>query len=164
MSISKNRSIDPVEVTEAPVRRRYALALLAMAAVASTSLLAGCGKADPSQVRVFPVKGQLQFEGRPTPGAFVVLHPARADPDAPRPHGKVDQDGKFALSTYRPNDGAPTGDYTATVEWRPFVGSGEDVRVGPNLLPPKYGNPKTSDLHIRVAEGSNQLQPIQLRR
>jgi hypothetical protein len=44
------------------------------------------------------------------------------------------------------------------------VGSGEDVRVGPNLLPPKYGNPKTSDLHIRVAEGSNQLQPIQLRR
>jgi hypothetical protein len=156
--------IDEVEVSHAPPRRPLALALLAVVSAGAMSLFAGCGKVDPSQVRVFPVKGQVQFEGQATPGALIVLHPARADPQAPRPRGKVNKDGTFALSTYRPNDGAPSGDYTATVEWPTFVGSGEDVRVGPNLLPPKYGNPKTSDLRVRVAEGSNQLQPIQLRR
>jgi hypothetical protein len=76
----------------------------------------------------------------------------------------VNENGTFTLSTYRANDGAPSGDYTATVEWPTFVGRGEEVRVGPNLLPPKYGNPRTSDLHVRVAEGSNQLPPIHLRR
>jgi hypothetical protein len=156
--------VDRVEVTAPPVRRRPALAFLVALAVASTSIWAGCGKADPNLLPVFPVKGQVQFEGRPTPGALVVLHPARADPQTPCPRGKVDKDGAFALSTYSANDGAPTGDYTVTVQWQGLVGSGEDVRIGPSLLPPKYSNPKTSDLRVRVAEGSNQLAPIQLRR
>jgi hypothetical protein len=156
--------VDRVEVTAPPVRRRPALALLVAFVIASASLSAGCGKADTNCLPVFPVKGQVQFEGRATPGALVVLHPARVDSQTPRPRGKVDKDGAFALSTYSANDGAPTGDYTVTVEWQGLVGSGEDVRLGPSLLPPKYSNPRTSDLRARVVEGSNQLPPIQLRR
>ncbi len=156
--------VDDIEVSQGSPRRRLGLALAAVVAVATTPLLAGCGKTDPNQVRVFPAKGRVQFEGRAAPGAWIVLHPTRTDPQSPCPRGKVNQNGTFTLSTYHANDGAPSGDYTATVEWPTYVGSGEDVRVGPNRLPPKYGNPRTSGLHVRVAEGSNQLPPIELRR
>ncbi len=162
MSVRPNLS--PAEVIDTPTLRRRALGRLAVVVLAGTFFVAGCGKADRRRLPLFPVKGQVLFEGRPVPGAWVVFHPIGADPRTPRVRGTVDKNGALTLTTYSTNDGAPAGAYVVTVEWRRVVGTGEDVQVGPNLLPRKYGNIETSGLHVCVAEGTTQLPPFQLRR
>jgi hypothetical protein len=48
----------------------------------------------------------------------VVFHPKdNADPQAPRPFGTAGADGSFGLTTSRPGDGAPAGEYRVTVIW-----------------------------------------------
>ena len=124
----------------------------------------GCAETDESRLPVFPVKGQITFNGMPAAGAFVVLHP-KGTPDARLvpPRAIVGQDGSFELSTYESQDGAAAGEYSLTVEWRKLVKEGGDFKAGPNVLPAKYSKPTTSKLDVRVAEGINQLEPIQLR-
>jgi hypothetical protein len=78
---------------------------------------------------VYPVQGQLVVDGKPARGAYVLFHPVNdADPQATRPHGQVSQDGTFLLSTYRVNDGAPSGITSSPlIGGRPFRGT---VREG----------------------------------
>jgi len=128
--------------------------------------LAGCGSSqDPNQLPVYPVKGQLAFRGKPATGAFVVLHPkSNTGSNVTPPRGQVREDGTFSLTTYRSDDGAPVGDYKVTVEYRELVKQKNgDFSRGPNLAPKQYGNPKTSPLTVRIAEGENALPPIVLK-
>ncbi len=137
------------------------LLLIAAAALAAS----GCGKPQDGQVPLFPVKGQISWEGGPIPGALVVLHPVGTlSAGVPAPRGQVDQNGKFSLTTFKAGDGAPAGEYVVTVQWQRVVGKGDDAQVTPNVLSPKYSDPRTSDLRVRVAEGANDLAPILLRR
>ena len=93
---------------------RAGLAVLSLAALWFT----GCGKEDTSRVPVHPVSGAISFRGQPTSGAFLSLHPKDgASTGAPSPRATVGPDGKFALSTYNSQDGAPEGDYVVTVQW-----------------------------------------------
>jgi hypothetical protein len=112
---------------------------------------------------VYLVRGQVFFRGKPATGALVLLHPVNAaDSQAAHPHGQVDQDGVFVLSTYGAKDGAAAGDYVVTIDWRRLLpGRGGQ---GPSVLPPKYGNPKQSPLRATVQAESNNLPPFQLDR
>lgn len=128
-------------------------------------LAIGCSKGDdPSWLPVHKVEGKVVYNGQTVPGALVVLHPADGDPKLPRPRGYVRPDGSFVVSTYKTDDGAPIGEYKVTVEWRKAVVVDGDAKPGPNVLPSKYGNPRTSGVVVRIAEGTNQLTPIELRR
>jgi hypothetical protein len=80
---------------------------------------------DPFPVRpdreVYPVAGVVRWRGGPAERATVYLHPiGNADP-AHWPNGypraTVAADGTFAVSTFRPKDGAPAGRYAALVRW-----------------------------------------------
>lgn len=122
----------------------------------------GCGKAN-SRVPVHPAQGAIQFRGQPAHGAFVSLHPKNAIEGVPHPRATVSQDGTFAVTTYDGNDGAPEGDYVLTVQWYKPVKQGNDLVGGPNVLPAKYGSPRTSDVIVHIAAGENRLKPIQLR-
>jgi hypothetical protein len=129
----------------------------------------GCSKSkDPNRLPVFPVNGHLSVKGQPPSGAFVVLHPKNGTATAPngevvRPRAVVNPDGSFAFGSYDSSDGAPSGEYSVTVEWRRIVKSPEGSPVlGPNVVPPKYARPESSPLLIRVAEKSNELDPITL--
>ena len=125
----------------------------------------GCSDTDESRLPVFPVKGQITFDGKPAAGAFVVLHPkGTPDPRLVPPRAIVAQDGSFELSTYESRDGAAAGEYSLTIELRKLVKDGGDFKAGPNVLPARYSKPATSKLEVRVAEGMNQVEPIQLRR
>ena len=128
--------------------------------------IAGCGSSqDPNRLRVFPAKGQITFPGKPVGGAFVVLHPkAATGSEVVRPRGNVSEDGTFSLTTYDANDGAPAGEYKVTVELHNLVKRANgDVSLGPNIVPKQYGNPKTSPLTVRIAEGENSLPSIILK-
>jgi len=61
-------------------------------------LAAGCGDS-VSRLKTHPVEGFVHFEGRPLPGAFVVLHPkGLADKKVLPAHAKTDAAGKFKAS------------------------------------------------------------------
>jgi len=131
----------------------------------SCSVLLGvsCGKKEPP---VFEVRGQVSYEGKPVPHAFVVLHPLeKSEVRAVRPSASTDKDGWFVLSSYHAEDGAPAGDYAVTVEWRKTTTiDGDASALSPNLLPLKYSKPATSGLRIHVQPGNNEDQFLRLKR
>ena len=121
-----------------------------------------CGKKNPP---VFEVRGQVLYEGKPVPAAFVALHPREEKPTAViRPSATTDKGGWFVLSSYHADDGAPEGDYAVTVEWRKTTVVDGDLVLGPNVLPARYSKPATSGLHISVQRGSNEDQVLRLKR
>lgn len=126
----------------------------------------GCQKQSAAdRVPVVRVAGAVVFDGKPTPGALVVFHPAQGPQSAmPPARGTVRDDGSFELTTYTANDGAPPGEYKVTIEWRRLIDDYGDVKVGPNMMPDRYSRPKTTDLVVRVAEGPNRLAPLQVKR
>ena len=135
-------------------------------ALSSTVLLGiSCGKKESP---VFEVHGQVLYEGKPVPHAFVVLHPLEgAQIGAVRPSASTDNDGWgwFVLSSYHAEDGAPAGDYAVTVEWRKATSLDADASLlSPNLLPAKYSKPVTSGLRISVRPGNNENQILRLKR
>src|SRR5205823_1996593 len=78
-------------------------------------LAAGCG--DPRKP-VYPVEGTVLVDGKPAARAIVTFQPVGDNsPTAVRPVGHVDEKGKFTLTSYRQDDGAPEGEYAVTVTW-----------------------------------------------
>lgn len=129
---------------------------------------ASCGK-DAGEGSVHPVSGQVIFEGgRPPPeGAIVVFNPVK-DPqrfDKGYPRGFVGKDGKFKLSTYKADDGAPAGEYRVTITWRKKKPGAEEEEEddGPDLLGGRYADASKSGLTATVKEGTNELKPFVLR-
>jgi hypothetical protein len=121
----------------------------------------GCGSGGGSaadRVPVFPVEGSITLKGQPMPGAIVTLHPKTPIDKVPSPRAQVDRDGRLKVTTYNGGDGAPAGEYTVTVQWYKLVKTGGDLIAGPNVVPPKYGQPRSSDLVVNVAEaGPNSI-------
>lgn len=82
---------------------------------------AGCdaGSSDTGPVAVQPVTGQILYDGKPAVNVRVTLVPIDA-PSPPRipqyPHGMTDAEGKFQLTTYAANDGAPEGGYQVVLD------------------------------------------------
>ncbi len=118
---------------------------------------------------VYPVRGQVFFEKKPTPDALVIFHPLNdSDPEAPRPIARVKADGSFTPTTYAANDGAPAGEYAVTVTWVEERDNQnvpkEEQREPQNRLPARYARPGTSDLRVRVEKGPNELTPFHLTR
>lgn len=133
---------------------------LLVALFSFAALSCGNGK---NRKSVYPVRGQVFFQGKPATGALVLFHEinAPASQDA-RPHGQVDPNGDFVLSTYAAKDGAPAGDYVVTVDWRQAIpGRGA---AGPSVLPPEYSVPQQSPLRSTIRAESNNLPPFHLDR
>ncbi|MFO0879640.1 MAG: hypothetical protein U0840_20025 [Gemmataceae bacterium] len=123
-------------------------------------LLPACG-AKPGTVPVFPAKGRVFYQGRPTDGAIVQLHPrSPLPPGTPLPRGRVEADGSFRLTTHVTNDGAPAGEYDVTITWRHPTEYAE--QEGPDRIPARYGDPKLSGLSVRIEPQSNDLPEFRL--
>jgi hypothetical protein len=135
------------------------LLVVASVALATTSCSRG-----PRHQPVFHVAGQVLFNGKPVPYAFVVLHPVTASStEKVSPRAQADATGTFAISSYGNADGAPSGEYSVTVQkFRPPMDG--DTRPPANLLPPRYADPTTSGLVVQVHDGDNTLEPLQLKR
>jgi hypothetical protein len=135
-----------------------AAALAALVLLYGISHLFGSGRP-----RVYPVQGKVFFEERPVAGASVSLDPTwEPDPGFPRPHALVKDDGSFVLETFGKEDGAPSGEYRVAVTWYEKT-QGEDLPTR-NQLPKKYAAFHTSGLTVKVAAGTNQIEPLRLSR
>ena len=128
--------------------------------------IAGCS---PKRPQVYPVHGEVFWEGKPAVGALVYLHPCNDAPsnETPakqsRPMGRVKADGSFDVSTYGTNDGAPIGRYRISLVWTESIAPGSSEEV--DLIPPEYANPATAPLEpIEIRAEKNVLAPLRLSR
>src|SRR5262249_49594211 len=144
--------------TMVPRRFKVGTCGVLLALLASTLSLSCSGD---GRRPVFPVHGQVLFEGKPAPGALVIFHPVNdPDPRAPRPIAPVGKDGGFKPTTYATADGAPAGEYNVTVTWYPDVDlqnvSKEDYREPRNGVPDVYAKPETSGLRVEIKKEPNE--------
>src|SRR5688500_13131919 len=93
-------------------------------AAAAALVLAGCGGGADFR-KTYPVTGTITVDGAAAePGVLVSLHPQFPETDKYpiHPRGATTEAGGFKISTYNSDDGAPEGEYVATVEWPQRVG------------------------------------------
>lgn len=133
-----------------------------------TLVCVGCGQSDtlPYEKPVFPVSGEVTYQGKPIEDASVRLHPVSAAKGemVVIPRGTADPIGRFELTTYRKGDGAPPGEYQVSVSWvGQLDGVDEDDEDSlKERLPRKYTRPETSGITVTVKEGMNELPKIVL--
>ena len=147
--------------------------LVFMACLACCVLAAGCGGGSSNPATV-PVSGTVTLNGQAVEGATVSFVGGAAN----RPTtGTTDAQGKFTLSTFEPNDGAPPGEYSITVTKYADAGGGTapkevdttnpdamygdggpDAAGSANELPDKYASISGTPLKETVtAEGDNNF-------
>lgn len=124
-------------------------------------LMAGCGgdpPADLPKVELIPVNGVIQVDGKPISGARIALHSSAGGTDAiVNPNGISDSEGKFQLTTYSVNDGAPAGVWNVTVSWAEVLNPGaSDPEYGKEKLPQRYQAPASSGLSVEVKPDSTE--------
>jgi hypothetical protein len=103
--------------------------------------------------RLLPVRGKLLYKGTPAVGATVMF--ARIDPETKKPSsfawGRVEADGSFRLYQPRGSEGAAPGQYQVSATYTPLR---LDGTTGPNRLPQRYADAKTSGLTAEVRVGA----------
>lgn len=104
--------------------------------------LVGCGSGEQA---VYPASGTLTLDGKPFGPAIVVFQstaPVEKGAEQKAPGGQADASGNVTLTTYKPGDGAPAGEYRVYLPANP-MNPGQ-------ALPQIYQDPKTSGLTVKV--------------
>lgn len=144
-----------------PFRFRFAKGLVPLCGVGLVAILVTGCSGDDGRVPVYPVKGKVSVKGEVPDGALIVFYPVKAGGDTElRPSAKVKPDGSFSLTTYDAEDGAPSGDYVATIQWNKIIKRGNDYKQGPDLIPKTYASRENSVWKVSVAEAPNELEPL----
>ncbi len=130
-----------------------------------SSVLTGCGGGREPWEKVYPVKGEIVFKGKPLKDAELSFHPLDdIVPETVRPWARTNETGEFVLSTYNQGDGAPAGRYKVTaVHHEIVVSKGGGMGVKPNNLPKKYASKETTDWIVEIADGETILPRTELK-
>ncbi len=105
---------------------------------------------------VQPASGKILMQGKPVAGAYIVFTTSGGKKDGVRADAISEPDGSYRLSTYGPFDGIPVGEYDVTIiQPKPF--HDDAGRFGPNQLPPRFADAKTSGLKGVIKPGGNTL-------
>ncbi len=136
----------------------------------------GCSDTS-GQPKISPVSGRVVYQGKPVEGAVVSF----STDSAPRvAGGKTDSDGRFKLTTFDTNDGAPVGEHAVTiVKYKKVASPTQEINLdnpgaaytkqmadaasgkstaGESELPAKYADPKESGLRRTVTDqGPNEF-------
>jgi hypothetical protein len=102
--------------------RQTTLALRCSVAVAALIFM-GCGDGR-SFPKVYEVKGAVLVNGQPANDVQVTLNRISPEPLATpaTPQAITDTKGEFFITSYNADDGAPSGEYVVTIEWRERTG------------------------------------------
>ena len=131
-------------------------------------MFASCNSAE---LPIYPVEGRVLVRGKPAHLTYVVLHPKDRPAVAEKlnPRGKTGPDGFLQLQTYWPADGAPAGDYVATIVWPgpPLEGDPnayhpDELSRRPDVLKGKHATPDSSPLKVSIQKNPNRLAAFEL--
>lgn len=147
---------------------RFSKPLVSMVLVFAATLL-GCGTKD--QFGTYKVDGTVTLNGKPLSDAHVWLLPREKNhQDATlivRPQGRTNREGRFVLTTYYQDDGAPSGEYDAIVlhgENDPDAAAEDSKAVNARAtVPMKYKDAKTSGLLVTIKNGPSNVIPLDLK-
>jgi hypothetical protein len=127
----------------------------------------GCGAS--GNVKVYPVKGRVNFEGQPMKGGGSIAFVPTGGQSGAGAGGEIKADGTYELMTYKPADGSMPGDFRVVVtqvtvkepEASPD-GSAPKPVDGPNVqpqdqIPEIYGDYAKSPLTAKVEEKPNEI-------
>lgn len=93
-----------------PIRIVYRTHGLWVLILFACTLAAGCNDGRP---KLYPVTGRVEFtNGDPVRNASIEFVPTTTGRS---PRGQIDAEGRFLLSTYDPDDGAPAGEYHVVI-------------------------------------------------
>lgn len=124
---------------------------------------AGCtGGKDYVEVPVYQVSGALSVDGKPAHGAYLLFHPVGdvGLKKGNKPFARVDEFGRFDVSTYETADGAPAGAYKVTVVWP----ENPDARgPSPDRLQGRYATPEKTTLQVSIDENTKLFHPWDLK-
>lgn len=126
-------------------------------------IVAGCQQSN--RLPVYPVKGQVLYNGKPLKGVSLAFHPVDPKNDIGYPaHAKTDEEGRFILTSYVENDGAPAGEYKVALAFEPeSIDEGADQQKPIAFqLPNKYLRKETTDIVVTIQKGANDLEPFRL--
>jgi hypothetical protein len=118
-----------------------------------------------NQPQLYPVRGQVFYEGRPAAGALVVFHPKEnSHSGAQLASAVVSEDGSFVLGTQAARDGGRDGAYVVTIcitrgNRQP---DGAAVELMPAWLPTRYADRHTTPLTATVQAGPTEIPAFQL--
>jgi hypothetical protein len=135
---------------------RFGVCVLALGLL----VIAGCGNS--GRVPVYPVRGQILYDGKPAAGVQVFLFPTAAPgvPEIPgNPHGETGTDGYFTLTTYTDGDGAAEGSYQLVLIWPETPDEHEEE--GKDRLMSWY-TVAHSKISVQIKPTSNDLQTFKL--
>ena len=132
----------------------------------------GCGEESSFKptVPVFPTSGKILYQGKPLAGIILIFHPADENQKI-KSQATTGDDGKFVATTFKTADGAPEGDYTITltVSSNESDSAREDAAIerksrkeGQVRFPPKYQNPATSSLKVKVTKNQPDLGILEI--
>lgn len=119
---------------------------LAMLVTCQFAFAAGCGRAGPRPV---PVSGRVLLDGQPVRGGYIRVVPQEGRAAG----GRIDNDGRFTLSTHTENDGCLPGTHAVEVAVGEIFGD-ESLGISP---PPvdaaalrHYADIETSGLQVTI--------------
>jgi len=114
--------------------------------LAFLALLAGCGQDRPECV---PAAGQVFIDGQPLTAGQIRVIPSGARAAS----AKIDQEGRFTLTTFESGDGCVPGTHAVEITALDTTG---DRMV--QLVPEKYGRADTSGLTVTVDGSTDSLR------
>lgn len=111
---------------------------------------------------MYPVRGEVFFDGKPAAGAVIHFHPVEAELGTPA-FAEVKEDGSYELSTYGSKDGAEAGEYIVTINWRKEEKIDGEWFDGPDLLGERYSTINKSPLKATITAGENVIPRFDLK-
>ncbi|MCC7425192.1 MAG: hypothetical protein IT428_33395 [Planctomycetaceae bacterium] len=111
------------------------------------------------------MRGELFVDGKPAEHAAIAFHPVnRTEWASATSRGVVDREGRFTLTTYAVNDGAPEGEYVVTVYWpdRPLNPAGEGDNLPTDRLGRRFASAAQSRLRARLGRQAATLARVDL--
>ena len=112
--------------------------------VAVLAAVCGCGDGLPPR---YPVSGIVTYHNQPVAGAQVMFTSAAGR----AAEGTTDADGKFALTTYEPGDGAFAGSHRVTIVKMISTNPADPYAAAKNALPARYASAGQSPLEVTVS-------------
>lgn len=130
-------------------------------------VLPGCGPA--GQVKTYPVKGRITFEGKPMVGGGGISLIPLADQPGKTAGGTIQPDGTYVLGTYKDADGSMAGEFRVVV-FQETVKEGKAAADGSggaiagvstvaagDRIPVVYANDRESPLTAKIEAKPNEI-------
>jgi len=124
----------------------------AVSALLCAFFSSGCGNT-PEGPNTVPVSGTVTYQGQPLDGANVVFYPTDGSTTLAS-QAVTDASGRFELTTHigvgKFKPGIVPGKYAVAITKLDTAGISSTLTAPKDLLPKKYGDPKTSGLAAEV--------------